>query len=552
MRRVRGTALILCLTAGLVTSWAGLLSGETKSERVLLATVNSDSIFTTDIDAIFASLHSTMSARQKDEFDYHKLLNKLINDRLLIQEALALGTAEEDYFRQFMEKRTRELVANTQARRGFKPNDSVSEASVQEYFAQNYRKYQVRTLSVESKAAADSMLMQMKSGVTMDTLAKQRSVDIHRYQGGLRSYKYWADVEPELKGQLIGAKKGALIGPFPYREVTAIMKIEDLLPADTSELPKYREYIESILKSTNKRAAWGKYIEGLRAQYGVTIDSAAIADISRTTKSALDSTFQRGSEKVVASCSTGPITTDGELRQETAHAAMSNATAPVDTLLYQALDKKIEDEILYRAGVDAGIDTLAAIRKRLAATQDSALIEVYLKETVVERVKFNHEEFAQYYAEHEKDFREPYELNLRQVLIGSKERADSAAAMLQDGADFDYVANKYREVQKELSEKTLWASLSEFPPSIQADFDKLTPGQATKAYQTPDGWIIFKILDRKEGRLKTLDEVDLKIREVMFQRKFGSLLDETLARLKANSAVVTFDEAIEQYLGAEN
>ena len=168
------------------------------------------------------------------------------------------------------------------------------------------------------------------------------------------------------------------------------------------------------------------------------------------------------------------------------------------------------------------------------------------------RIKFSRDEFQQYYVENKDKFREADDLTLRQVLIESQVRADSSVALLQDGADFDYVADKFRKGAKELSEKNVNVSMAAFPKSIQEDLAALTPGQSSKAYATSDGWVIFKLLDRKPGRTKSMEEVDMNIREAIFQRKFSTMLDETLARLKANSRIVKFNETIDQFLGVEN
>jgi len=41
--------------------------------------------------------------------------------------------------------------------------------------------------------------------------------------------------------------------------------------------------------------------------------------------------------------------------------------------------------------------------------------------------------------------------------------------------------------------------------------------------------------------------VEMKIREVMFQRKFNEILDETLDILKSNSNIKYNDEVLENY-----
>lgn len=551
-QEVKDTFFRLLLGVVAAATLAQPADAQVKSERVVLAIVNGDSVFTSDVDAIFGRMHSAMSTSAKSNFDYHKLLNKLVNDRLIVQEAKALGIDEDESVTQLLYGRKQNWVRGIYVRDNFKPDTTVSDATVLNYFQANYHKVRVRTISVENKATADSLAQQIRQGAPMDSLAKIYSVDMFRYVGGIQSMKYWITVEDELRRYLNDAKKGSLIGPFPYRAVYALMRVEDTAPPDTAELAGMREFLIPVLREAKKMEEWKKFVQALGAKYGLDVDSAAVNEIARNTASVLDSTFQRGSERPVAQLVKVPVVSEQDLRRETAHSAMSQATTAIDTLLYQSLNKLVEDQLLYRAGLDAKLDTLSWVSRRLESTKDSVLIEVYLKETVASRIKFNRDEFQQYYNENQDKFREPDNLTLREVLIESQELADSAVALLQDGADFSYVADKYRKGAKELAEQNVDASMDAFPKSIQADLAKLSPGQSSKAYPTAEGWIIFKLLDRKPGRVKTLEEVDMNIREVMFQQKFSTMLDETLSQLKANSKIVMFDEAIEKYLGAEN
>ncbi len=551
-QRRRLSALITII--GIFTFAAGIapsaIAAGDSVPAVVLAIINGDTISTKDVDAIFAGLHSTMSATEKGSFDYRKLLNKLVNDRLLVQEAIAVGIADEDFFNDFMEEQKQTLVSRRFARDNFRRDVTVSDDSVLAYFNEKYRRVRLRTLSVESLATAESLLVQIRSGAPMDSLARLRSVDIHRYLGGLHSVKYWADIEPELSTQLAKVREGDLLGPFPYRLVYALMKVEMLTPADTAELAQYRDYIRQVLRAIETERAWDRFVADLRASYNLVIDSALIGEIAGNTKSVLDSTFKHGSDRPVASLRGETVIDENLLRVKTARSAMTNATLSVDTLLYRELDRQIERKVLYRAGLDNELDTVEAIRNQLAVSRDSALIEVYLRETIVGQIKFNKQEFEEYYRQHEAEFHETDDLRLRQVMIESEARADSAVALLREGADFDYVADRFRHGVAALAEQTEWASLDAFPPSIREDLDSLRIGQSSRAYPTSDGWVVFKLLDRRAGRLQTLSEVEMKIREVMFQRKFGEKLDEVLAKLKENSQIQYFEQEIDAYFGA--
>ena len=72
--------------------------------------VNGDSIFTSDIEAVFSKIHATMSTEERENFDYRKLLNKLVNDRLIIREAEDMGIAEDSIVTTFLSTRQRDYA----------------------------------------------------------------------------------------------------------------------------------------------------------------------------------------------------------------------------------------------------------------------------------------------------------------------------------------------------------------------------------------------------------------------------------------------------------
>ena len=207
-QEVKDTMFRLLLGAAATIVIALPADAQVKSERAVLAIVNGDSVFTSDVDAIFSKMHSAMSTAAKGQFDYHKLLNKLVNDRLIVQEAEALGIDEDEYVTRFLYGRKQNWVRGIYVRDNFKPDTTVSEARLREYFHANYHKVRVRTISVESKATADSLAQRIRQGEPMDSLAKMYSVDMFRYVGGIQSMKYWCTVEDELRRHLNDAKQG--------------------------------------------------------------------------------------------------------------------------------------------------------------------------------------------------------------------------------------------------------------------------------------------------------------------------------------------------------
>jgi parvulin-like peptidyl-prolyl isomerase len=542
------------LTASFALWLSQISSAATKSEsgegeRQCLAVVNGDSIFTSDIDVIFARLHSSMSTLQKEDFDYHKLLNKLVNDRLIVHEAEAVGMADDSAFAALLAERQDDYTIKAYIGATFDPPDSVFDAEVLSYFHEFYIKKGLRTISVASSEEAQRLVNLIRRGADMDSIAKAVSVDIYRYQGGMHRAKYLADIEEELRRPLSELKDGEVTGPFSYRQVYALLRLEQTTPADTSELAKHRSYIVSIIKYRKQKRAWDQFIAGIRQAHHVRVDSTALATLVMAGRAGMDSTYLKGSDVIVAQVDDSIKITDSQLRRRVAHQLMAGGGLSSDSLAFRVLDEAINGAALGMAARLGGFDKTAPVAKKLAAFRDSALIEIYLRETVVSKIKFTHQEFDQYYRDHIQEFREPDEYNLKQVLFDTQEAADTIVALLADGADFDFVTGKYLSDKTKLIDKDQWISSGSFPAAIQEDLAKIAVGGTSNAYHTTDGWLVLKVKDRRPGKIKAESDVEMQIREVIFKRKFNDLMDETLATLRKNSTIVYDNAAIDRNLG---
>ena len=61
------------------------------------------------------------------------------------------------------------------------------------------------------------------------------------------------------------------------------------------------------------------------------------------------------------------------------------------------------------------------------------------------------------------------------------------------------------------------------------------------------GWLVFQLTGRRPGQVRSLADVEMQIRQVLFQRKFNDLLDAHLNLLKERSDIVLFADRIEAY-----
>lgn len=117
---------------------------------------------------------------------------------------------------------------------------------------------------------------------------------------------------------------------------------------------------------------------------------------------------------------------------------------------------------------------------------------------------------------------------------------------MQDGANFNFLKKQYDPDTSSSSEEKKWVSTGVFPQRVKKGLEKLKKGFFSRSFKTKKGWLIFYLRDKRPGEIKSIEEVDMAIRKIMFQEKFNELMDYNLEILKNNSTIIYFDENIER------
>lgn len=519
--------------------------------REALVIINADTIYATDLDSAIIKFHSGVDQKSREQFDYRKLLNKLVNDRLLVQEARNVGIDQEEWLIAQMQKIRRDYAVRRYISDTFKPNADVSDSAVMAYFLANYDKVQIRMLSVRTLDEANNLIVAIKQGASMDSIAKAISLDTYKFQGGLHGLQYRVAVEEYLREHVLKLKKGQLSAPFRNQQAYSFMRLEESLPADTMELPDLKETITRILKTKQTEAAWKLFIQDLQNKFPVVTDSVRLRKIQADSSLLYTQDFIKGTADALFYADNINKITDEEFRKILSKAAMSARNQSFETMLTNSIDRIREQVVLTAAADKADYENntrvVAAYRKSL----DSALIEAYLKETIVSQITFTHAELETYYKENQERYRESEQLLVDRMTIKDSTRAQEAARRLADGADFDYLIKQFADEIKLAiaNESNDWKPLEIFPSPIDTDISKLEIGQITKPYLTNEGWMFFRIKGRREGKIKPQADVEMDIKGALFQRKFDSILDNVMNKLKANSNIEYKENSIEKYFG---
>ncbi|MDP2928995.1 MAG: peptidylprolyl isomerase [Candidatus Omnitrophota bacterium] len=218
------------------------------------------------------------------------------------------------------------------------------------------------------------------------------------------------------------------------------------------------------------------------------------------------------------------------------------------------VDAKI-DEIKKQIGSERELEnmlneqnlTLNELRVRY---REKILIRKLIDQKVGARIIITPIEVKNYYNEHKEDFLQPEEIRLRSILIKPKEglsgQADALERIrdimkrLKEGCDFEGLAKEYSNSPGAGEGGVMdYVKKGDLMPQIEEIVFNLKEGQISGIIQSPLGYHIFRVDEKKIRRTKELSEVLQNIEEFLYREKANQKLKSWIDSL-AKSAYIEF------------
>lgn len=544
------TKFIFLAVALLIINVLSVSSFAKNEEDPALALVNDDTIKVSDVDNLLIKQHTNLESADMKNFDYSKLLKQLVNNKLIIQEAYSLGMDQEDWIVEKMDEMMFRDARNLFINSFFKPDLTIDKDSILNFFNKYYFRLTLRTVSVGTKEEALKIIDKINNGAPMDSIAEAVSFDSKRFKGGLHRSKHYADIEPILRETADKLKVGELSEPTVLREVYVVIRLEDSSAANMEEYPFFENKITRILATEKKNILWDKFNDSLIEAYKPVENKELIEAIKADSTVLFDKKFTRHTtDSSVLYLGPDFKITDDKFRNDLSYSAMQDSQKPFDTLFNKAYTNLVRELVLSYAAFDNGCFDSSIVQTRYDHNLDSVMVNVFLSEMIYKQIKFNKEEFKEYYNNNPDEFREDARFQVAQIYTSNLDTAKIILQRLKEGANFDFLATQYDPDNFSGSNPKKWVTKESFPTDIGLSMEDMNIGDFTEIYQAETGYMIFQIKNKKEGHLKTFDEANIALREIFFQKKFSELLDLNLAKLKENSKIKYFNNNIKDYFG---
>lgn len=221
-----------------------------------------------------------------------------------------------------------------------------------------------------------------------------------------------------------------------------------------------------------------------------------------------------------------------------------------------AEDREIEERIAQtRKDMEENGTTLEAAMKEQninIADMKKRYKEQILIEKVIDRhvrmgIDVQPSEISNYYTSHIKDYAEPEKVAVYTIFIKlrsertpleSRQLADDVKAMIDSGKDFTELARNYSEgPNRESGGDMSYVGRGELLKEIDQAIFSMQPGEVSDVLESPIGYHICKVYDKKEEKIIPLEKISQQVRSAIYRTKVQKKFEEWIDKLKTNAYI---------------
>jgi len=286
------TVLTLCLLVFLIFNFSfvfadeGTSATETNPENVeaslppetILAAFEEQTITLGE----FNQLWEEVPEEYKLQLDKSMLLDQIISEKLLIQEAKNMGLEEDAYVLEQIKKMTEQILVQALIEREILDKVEINDEEALEYYEQNKdsftEKEQIHlyNILVETEEEAQDILEQLKAGGDFSEIAKEKSIGPSAAQGGDLDYLSKGTIIPEIDEVVFALEVEELSGIVKTDFGFHILKITDKKPETVKTLEEVKEDIIQTLLPTKQKEAFDNFLEELKGEIEIEINEEAL------------------------------------------------------------------------------------------------------------------------------------------------------------------------------------------------------------------------------------------------------------------------------------
>lgn len=498
-----------------------------------------------------------------------RILDNMVNERLIVRRAYDEGIAGEEEFQKQVRLITTQALLDAYRKRAVIDKISVTEDELRRSFAWMNTRVRARHLYAATESEANGLYRLYLSGAPFDSLARMTFADpALAASGGDLGYFTWGEMDPAFEEVAFTLPVGEVSSPVKTDHGYSIIKVTDRIAVPLRTEYEYltkKTYLRRILRGNKIIDQGQQFVRDLAASLEIQFSNETLemlfemwdpADMV-TALSVFPSL-----ELLSYNGSTWTLTDLGHRIEFTSERQRRRVQSLED--LQDFLRGLVTRDVLIVRAYDEGIDKDPDVQSKIRARIEQYIIERWKKsitkslELIVEGGNQGTEIFKLASAEDVPisivrdrydrlgaSYVHPAKLNVREILVSNRSRAEWTLLQLRRGESFTGLAKEHslRTWSAERGGEVGYRAVGEYG-TIGAELAAAEVGEHVGPLPIGPYYGVFQVIGKREPRRKAFEEAKEQIKqELVMEAKFKAY-ESMIDRLRSERALVINDDLL--------
>jgi parvulin-like peptidyl-prolyl isomerase len=538
-----------------------------KKEKTI-ATVGNHKITVEDFNRQFNSqVPQNFTSPEQELTTRRNFLDRLVEEKLLVIAAYEQKQDTSTHLAQVIDDQKQGILIGLLYKKEVLDKSNPTEKDLKDYYRKMGEEVHARHIMVQDEKAALDIYKKVKRGESFEKLAKEKSEDpTTKDKGGDLGFFTYDRMVPQISDVTYRMKPGEISKPLKTAYGWHIIKVEEKRKREQKPYEEMKEALKASYQRLKQQVLSSEYVQNLKTQVNFQM-------VPETEEKLLADTRVQGLDSLTGK-PLPPLPFDpAKVTKEEGGlilAKYKGGEIVVDTFLNelgkmptyqrpQIKDKESFEQAVYNLSLttllaeDARkkkLDKSREFQKMLLDLKESKMADGMRYGVLWKDIPVSDEEISKFYEENKLTYLEGGEVHLKEVLVRTKEEAEGIFSKVKSGADIGKLAQEktLREYAKPAQGDMGFITRSRYPEIFDVAF-ALRKGQVGGPVHVIDpqygeGYSVFKLMEKKEGRQKSLEEVQGLIRLRLQGEKKTKIFEDWLTQAKKNVPVKIYEDVL--------
>lgn len=162
------------------------------------------------------------------------------------------------------------------------------------------------------------------------------------------------------------------------------------------------------------------------------------------------------------------------------------------------------------------------------------LVEKVMRKELLKEEPVTPEEIRDYYDRHREEWSCGEEVRARHILLPTEDQAKKVLEQFQNGETFSTLARRHSIAPEAQYDGDMgYVVRGQLPGCLEAPLFDLEPGDVSPVIQTPYGFHIFQVIEKRETRVPNIEESIERIKQEILKERLEAAYGPWLAELRS-------------------